>query len=97
MTVSATLFVVSTKYSIFKILFRVVYSYIASLRACVLASPMAVRAARQRVGCRHGETAAVAVSSMSYETAVQRCICLYESYPIIELYRYHIRNTRERF
>ena len=51
----------------FLILFRAVYSYIASLRACVLAClvylPL-VRAARQRVGCRHADTGAVAVPSM---------------------------------
>ena len=46
--------------------------------------PLAVRAARQRVGCRHADIGAVAVPSMSYETAVQRYVCLYESYAIIK-------------
>ena len=49
---------------------------IASLRACVLAClpdlPLPVRAARQRIGCGHDNTGAVAVPSMSYETVLYR-------------------------
>ena len=48
-----------------------------------LSSPLAVRAARQHVGCRHADTGAVAVPSMTYET-VHRCVCLYESYAIMK-------------
>ena len=48
--------------------------------ACLI--PLIARAARQRVGCRHADTGAVAVPSMSYKTDVQRCICLYEPYAI---------------
>ena len=35
---------------------------------------------RTRVGCGHVGTGAVDVPSMSYETAVQKYVCLYESY-----------------
>ena len=79
---------VSTKYSIFFILFRVVYSYIASLRACVLACLAdlpPVRAARQRVGCRHADRRSGYTKYVVRDcTAVQRHVCLYESYAIIK-------------
>ena len=50
---------------------------------------------RSRVGCGHAGTGAVAVPSMSYETALQRHGCLYESYEYQK--HYNIPAIRTRF
>ena len=58
-----------------------------------------VRAARQRIGCRHVNTGAVAVPSMSYETALYRedtFVCMNRMRLSI-LLSHKIPDTRARF